>query len=126
MIVVSSVDMSPQRKHWMETLQAVFYPALAAVGLPCKYIEAVCSVGLIVFKDPFIDSTLFLSQRHCFSNHLERELHALQVQYNVPDGLRCGRQPRVDLHRGSGAFCQVPPDGALLESRALVQPEGYL
>lgn len=30
-------DMSLQTKHWMVTLQEVFYPALAAVGLPCKY-----------------------------------------------------------------------------------------
>lgn len=30
-------DMSLQRKHWMVTLQEVFYPALAAVGIPCKY-----------------------------------------------------------------------------------------
>lgn len=29
-------DMRPQ-EHWMDTLQGVFYPALAAVGIPCKY-----------------------------------------------------------------------------------------
>lgn len=32
-------DMSPQKQHWMVTLQEVFYPALAAVGIPCKYIQ---------------------------------------------------------------------------------------
>uniref|UniRef100_A0A3Q4MYF2 G-protein coupled receptors family 1 profile domain-containing protein n=1 Tax=Neolamprologus brichardi TaxID=32507 RepID=A0A3Q4MYF2_NEOBR len=29
-------DMGSQTKHWMVTLQEVFYPALAAVGIPCK------------------------------------------------------------------------------------------
>lgn len=32
-------DMSLQKKHWMVTLQEVFYPALAALGIPCKYIK---------------------------------------------------------------------------------------
>ncbi|KAF7653693.1 hypothetical protein LDENG_00079610 [Lucifuga dentata] len=31
-------DMSPQRKHWMVTLQEVFYPTLAAVGIPSNTI----------------------------------------------------------------------------------------
>ncbi|XP_029361320.1 probable G-protein coupled receptor 139 [Echeneis naucrates] len=30
--------MSPQKKHWMVTLQEVFYPALAAVGIPSNTI----------------------------------------------------------------------------------------
>lgn len=32
-------NMSLQKKHWMVTLQEVYYPALAAVGIPCKYIK---------------------------------------------------------------------------------------
>eukprot|EP00064_Thunnus_orientalis_P001950 superscaffoldBa00000133_g1954 len=31
-------NMSPQKKHWMVTLQEVFYPALAAVGIPSNII----------------------------------------------------------------------------------------
>lgn len=33
---VEREDMSLQKKHWMVTLQDVFYPTLAAVGIPCK------------------------------------------------------------------------------------------
>uniref|UniRef100_A0A3P9DCF0 G-protein coupled receptors family 1 profile domain-containing protein n=1 Tax=Maylandia zebra TaxID=106582 RepID=A0A3P9DCF0_9CICH len=33
---VMGEDMGSQTKHWMVTLQEVFYPALAAVGIPCK------------------------------------------------------------------------------------------
>lgn len=36
---VMGEDMGSQTKHWMVTLQEVFYPALAAVGIPCKYIS---------------------------------------------------------------------------------------
>ena len=36
---VAREDMSTQKKHWMVTLQEVFYPALAAVGIPCKYAD---------------------------------------------------------------------------------------
>lgn len=35
-------DMNLQKKHWMVTLQEIFYPALAAVGIPCKYINTQC------------------------------------------------------------------------------------
>ena len=47
-------DMSFQKKHWMVTLQEVFYPALAAVGLPCKYrvnvsIELLVDLKLYIF-----------------------------------------------------------------------------
>ena len=34
---VRGEDMRPQEEHWMDTLQGVFYPALAVVGIPCKY-----------------------------------------------------------------------------------------
>lgn len=44
-------DMGLQKKHWMVTLQEVFYPALAAVGLPCKYRINV-SAELLVERKP--------------------------------------------------------------------------
>ncbi|XP_042346956.1 probable G-protein coupled receptor 139 [Plectropomus leopardus] len=35
---VAREDMSPQKKHWMVTIQEVFYPALATVGIPSNII----------------------------------------------------------------------------------------
>lgn len=42
------------------------------------------------YKDAFIDTNLFSSQYHHLSDHLEEELHALQVQHHLPDGHFCG------------------------------------
>lgn len=43
-------DMSFQKKHWMVTLQEVFYPALAAVGIPCKYKLKRSEMLLLIYK----------------------------------------------------------------------------
>lgn len=107
--------MSLQKKHWMVTLQEVFYPALAAVGLPCKYRMA-ASVELLVDLKPnifygiknlnhyryllILALLLFLSQHRYLSDHFEEKLHAVQVKFPLPYGNFCGRQPCPDLHRG--------------------------
>lgn len=72
----------------MVTLQEVFYPALAAVGLPCKY-------RINVSEELLVDL-----QHRSLSDHFEEKLHAVQVKFPLPDGNFCGRQPCPDLHRG--------------------------
>lgn len=51
-------NMSLQKKHWMVTLQEVFYPALAAVGIPCKYIKTSYQ-GLKLLAHLIQDTSLF-------------------------------------------------------------------
>lgn len=90
-------DTSFQKKHWMARLQEVFlYPALAAVGLPCKYRINVSEELLVDLKPNFLSGvkkTLinteiyehqlhFLSQHRDLSDHFEEKLHA--VQSRVP------------------------------------------
>lgn len=115
-------EMSLYKKHRMRTLPEVFYPALAAVGLPFKCrlpaggwsanqktlfcFMALRMRTLFIYKLGKIPLlTLSLSQHHHLSGHFEEEPHALQIFHPLPEGNFHGRPPFSDLHRVSWPGC---------------------